>query len=111
VVSYDDGSPLFPSPQTFVILEQEGSAQVSIGTPTIGANGLVSGSVTVNPNYAANGQVLLFATIGGITGLPQIQAQPIDPRQLQQGSTGICIGVVLFKSITLPKYSVLGLTP
>lgn len=111
VVSYDDGSPLFPSPQTFAIMEQEGAAQVSIGTPTIGINGNVTGSVTVNPNYTVNGQVLLFATIGGVAGLPQIQAQPFDPRQLQQGSTGICLGVVLFKSITLPKYSVLGLTP
>jgi hypothetical protein len=111
VVSYDDGTPLFSGPQTFTIMEQEGSAQVSIGTPTIGINGQVTGSVTVNPNYAANGQVLLFATIGGVAGLPQIQAQPFDPRQLQQGSTGICLGIVLFKSITLPKYSVLGLTP
>jgi hypothetical protein len=111
VVSYDDGTPLFPSPQTFTIMEQEGSAQVSIGTPTIGINGQVTGTVTVNPNFMTSGQVLLFATIGGIAGLPQIQAQPFDPRQLQQGSTGICLGIVLFKSITLPKYSVLGLTP
>jgi hypothetical protein len=111
VVSYDDGSPLFTVPQSFVISEQEGAAQVSIGTPTIASNGLVSGSVTVNPNFTVNGQIILYATIGGIAGLPQIQAQPFDPRQLQQGSTGICIGMVLFKSITLPKYSVLGLTP
>jgi hypothetical protein len=110
-VTYDDGSPLFTSPAGFSITEQEGGAQVSIGTPTIALNGQVSGSVTVDPNYTTTGQVLLFATIGGIAGLPQIQAQPFDPRQLQQGSTGICIGVVLFKSITLPKYSVLGLTP
>ncbi len=112
VVSYDDGTPLFPGGnQTFTIMQQEGAAQVAIGTPTIGINGQVTGTVIVNPNYTVNGQVLIFATIGGIAGLPQIAAQPFDPRQLQQGSTGICIGVVLFKSITLPKYSVLGLTP
>jgi hypothetical protein len=112
VVSYDDGTPLFPGGnQAFAIMEQEGAAQVSIGTPTVGINGQVTGTVIVNPNYTVNGQVLLFATIGGIAGLPQIQAQPFDPRQLQQGSTGICLGIVLFKSITLPKYSVLGLTP
>jgi hypothetical protein len=111
VVSYDDGTPLFPSPQTFTIMEQEGAAQVAIGTPTIGINGQVTGTVTVDPNYTSGGQVQLFATIGGVAGVPQIAAQPFDPRQLQQGSTGICLGVVLFKAITLPKYSVLGLTP
>jgi hypothetical protein len=108
-VAYDDGSsPFGQTGITFSVLEQEGSAWVSVGTPSIAPNGTVSGTVTVNPNFTTQGAVFFEVAIAG---LPVFYSAGLDPRTFEQGSTNMAINVVLFKSILSPKSFSLALTP
>jgi hypothetical protein len=108
-IAYDDGSsPFGQSGATFSVLQQEGSSWVSIGQPTIAPNGAVSGTVTVNPNFATNGAVFFEVAI---SGFPVFYSAGLNPATFEQGSTGLAINAVIFKAILAPKLLSIGLTP
>jgi hypothetical protein len=108
-VAYDDGSSPFGQTGTTVsVLQQEGTSWQNIGNLNVAPNNTVSGSLTVNPNFLVGGQVMLEVSIAGITPFAPVG---FDPRQFQQGSTGLLLNIVLFKSITLPKSESMALTP
>jgi hypothetical protein len=113
IIAYDDGSNLFgQNPMPFSVLQLQGSAWVNIGTPSIAPNGLISGTVSVNPNFTdTNGNVEIEATVTGLTGLPQLGPVIFDPRTFTQGETGICASVTIFKATTTPKAFQFILTP
>jgi hypothetical protein len=113
IVAYDDGSNLFgQTTMPFSVLQLQGAAWVNIGTPQIAPNGLISGSVAVNPNFTdSSGNVEIEATITGLTGLPQLGPVIFDPRTFTQGETGICASVTIFKATTTPKAFQFVLTP
>jgi hypothetical protein len=102
------GAPIFPmSAVSFSVLEQEGSSWVNIGTPTLAANGTITGAVTVNPNFTSSGAMFFEVDI---LGLPAFYSAGISPSTFEHGSTGFAITVYLFPDMTIKSFN-LALTP
>lgn len=104
---FDDGKPIMPS-STASVTELENGTWTSVGTVTSDALGLLTGSLKVDPSFVSNGNVWLSLNLKGI---PAPGSQGIDPRMLQQGSTGVTLKLVIFKAALLPKSVSLALTP
>jgi hypothetical protein len=115
MISYDDGSSLYgqnPAPQS--VMQMENGAWVNIGTPVVQPNGLVAGSVTINPNYTVNGFIELELLVQTVIGVPPTAALPITPAQLANGPTGVCTSIIVYKNGPAPgilKYAAFGFTP
>jgi hypothetical protein len=110
---FDDGTAVYVG--AIIPQQLNGTTWISTCTVTCDANGLLTGTFTINPNYAdANGNVSFQFTIPGIANLGQ-QTMPLV--KFQQGSTGFTIKEVLFKSLFLKsllaveKSSSVSLTP
>jgi hypothetical protein len=104
---FDDGKPIMPS-STASVTELENGTWTTVGTVTSDAAGLLTGSLKVDPSFVSNGNVWLSLNM---LGIPAPGSQGIDPRMLQQGSTGVTLKVVIFKAVLLPKSVSLALTP
>ena len=104
---FDDGTPIMPN-STASVTELENGTWTTVGTVTSDTSGLLTGSFKVDPNFVSNANVFLSLSMAGI---PAPGSQGIDPRMLQQGSTGVTLKVVIFKAALLPKSVLLALTP
>lgn len=104
---FDDGTPILPNALTHVV-EFENGTWVTIGDIASDASGNLSGSIVVDPTFTSNGLVWLSLTF---LGIPLPGSEGMDPRTLQQGSTGVTLNIVVYKSVLLPKSVTVGLTP
>lgn len=104
---FDDGTAIMPN-STASVTELENGAWIPIGTVTSDASGSLTGSIKVSPSFVSNGNVWLSLSMAGI---PAPGGQGVDPRMLQQGSTGVTLKLVVFKAVLLPKSISLALTP
>jgi hypothetical protein len=94
---FDDGTAVYVG--AIIPQQLNGSSWISTGTVTCDADGLLTGTFTINPNYAdSNGNVSFQFTLPGIANLG-LQTMPLA--KFQQGSTGFTIKEVLFKSLFL----------
>ena len=94
---FDDGSAVYVG--AIIPQQLNGTSWISTGIVTCDANGLLTGTFTINPNYAdANGNVSFQFSLPGLANLGQ-QTMPLV--KFQQGSTGFTIKEVLFKSLFL----------
>ncbi len=120
-VANDDGSSLFNgqrAPES--VMQFENGSWVNIGTPVILPNGQITGSISINPNYTdANGLIELELLVQTLLSIPPAAAIPISPAQLQNGQTGLCGSIIVYKT-TCPatvsactglKYETFGFTP
>lgn len=105
---FDDGAPVMPNASATANQLQNG-AMVQIGKVASDASGNLSGTIAVAPQFTdANGMVCMSLTLAGI---PLAGSQCVDPREFQQGSSGITIKVVVFRSTVLPKSVSVALVP
>lgn len=105
---FDDGTPVMPNANATANQLQSG-AMVQIGKLASDSNGNLSGTIAVAPQYTdANGMVCMSLTLAGI---PLMGSQCVDPREFQQGSSGIALKVVVFRSTVLPKSVSVALIP
>jgi len=105
---FDDGTPIMANASA-TANQLENGAMVQIGSVASDAQGNLSGTVAVAPQFTnANGWVCMSLTLAGV---PLVGQQCVDPREFQQGSTGITLNVVVFKSTALPKSVSVALVP
>jgi hypothetical protein len=105
---FDDGTPIMRNASASVN-QRENGALVKVGTVTSDANGNLSGTIAVAPQFTdANGWVCMSLTLAGV---PLEGSQCVDPKEFQQGSSGIALKVVMFKSTVLPKSVSVALVP
>lgn len=106
---YDDASAILPGPVMISQL-QNPTTTVGIGTITSDANGNLSGSLTVNPNWTDTNGNLTF--LFGLPILPNVISYPVPVGEFQHNSTGLTINLVLFKQGALAiKSQTLAVTP
>ncbi len=92
---FDDGTAVYVG--AIIPQQLNGTTWISTGTVTCDADGLLTGTFTINPTYAdANGNVSFQFSLPGLANLGQ-QTMPLV--KFQQGSTGFTIKEVLFKSL------------
>jgi hypothetical protein len=98
-LTFDDGTVVYVGA---IVPEQwNGSTWVSAGSVASDANGKLTGTFTINPQYAdANGNISLQFALPGIANMGQ-QTMPLS--KFQQGSTGFTVKEVLFKSLFLKQ--------
>jgi hypothetical protein len=104
-VKFDDGTTVYTG--AVGVSQLNGTAWVQAGSVNSDVNGVLTGSLIVNPNLAVNGVINLQFSIPvvGSTSL----ALPL--LQLQQGATTVTLTSVLYKSVLLPKSFALAVTP
>jgi len=105
---FDDKTP-FAFGATINVQQCNGSSWVNVGTVTSDSSGNITGTLSVNPNWVVPTSLMSFQfSVAGIGGSV---SQTVPLAELQQGSTGVNLAVVLFKSSMLPKSFSIGLTP
>jgi hypothetical protein len=107
-VLFDDGTTVLVGPVT-VLQQQTPQTLGSAGTVSLDASGTLSGSISVDPSFAdGNGNVTLQL---GIPTVPGAVSYTIPMAELQQGSTGLKLNVVIFRKVLLPKSLSASLVP
>lgn len=106
---YDDATPVLPGPVTVSQLQNPTTTAV-IGTISSDTSGNLSGSITVNPNWAdANGNLNFVFSLPVV---PNLITYPVPVGEFAHGSTGLTINLVLFKQGPLGiKLQTLAVTP
>jgi Malectin domain len=105
-ILFDDLSVVYVGPIT---IQQTGPAgDLVAGTISVDANGLLSGSMTVNPNPSyldANGNMTFLFNI---PNLPGAISQTLSAAEFQQGALGITVSMVIYRApLFAPKPGVL----
>ncbi len=92
------------------ILQQQTTQTLgSVGTVSLDASGTLSGSISVDPSFVdGNGNATLQL---GIPTVPGAVSYTIPMAELQQGSTGLKLNVVIFRKVLLPKSLSASLVP
>lgn len=105
---FDDGTVILPGPLT-VSQRQDSTTTFTCGVITSDTSGNLSGSITVNPNFAdTNGNV---AFIFGIPALPNLITYPAPATEFQQGATGLTLQLVLYRKALVVKSQLIAMTP
>jgi hypothetical protein len=104
-VKFDDGTTVYTG--AVGVSQLNGTAWVQAGSVNSDVNGVLTGSLIINPNLAVNGVITLQFSIPvvGSTSL----ALPL--LQFRQGATAVTLTSVLYKSVLLPKSFTLAVTP
>jgi hypothetical protein len=105
---FDDGSVILPGP-IIISQQQNSTATFNSGVITSDGNGNLSGSLTINPNYADQNGIVTFSF--GIPAIPNLLTYPVPVASFQQGSTGLTLNLVLFKKALVVKSQTIALTP
>jgi hypothetical protein len=92
--TYDDGSVIISGPIT-ISEQQTPTSNVAIGTITSDSSGNLTGSLTVNPNWVTNGNIVFLF---GIPAAQNLLSYPVPASQFSHSSTGLTLNLVLFKA-------------
>lgn len=96
-LTFEDGTAVFNG--QIIIQQWNGTLWMPAGNVASDINGVLSGVFTINPNWAdVDGNVEFQWSVAGLTG-----STAVSLLQFQQGSTGIVVKLVLFKSPFLTK--------
>jgi hypothetical protein len=104
-VKFDDGTTVYTG--AVGVSQLNGTAWVKAGSVNSDVNGVLTGSLIINPDLAVNGVITLQFSIPvvGSTSL----ALPL--LQFRQGATAVTLTSVLYKSVLLPKSFTLAVMP
>jgi hypothetical protein len=108
-ILFDDLTPVAFGATINVQQADNSGAFVNAGTVTSDSNGAITGSFTVNPILVTTAGFVTFQF--SVNGIGATVSQTFLLKEFQQGSTGLNLQLVLFKSVMLPKSFGAGLLP
>lgn len=100
-LTYDDSTPVTIGPNINVSQSDNNGGFVNAGTVSASSLGNLTGTFSINPNLTTPAGFVTFQF--SVNGIGSTVAQTFPIQVFQQGSTGINLSLVLFKSILLPK--------
>ncbi len=103
-MTFEDSTAVYNGAIT--VQQWNGTFWMPAGNVASDASGVLSGTLTVNPNWVdASGNVEIEWSLPGATGTQTIATgtQTIPLAQFQQGSTGLVVKLILFKAVFLAK--------
>jgi hypothetical protein len=108
-ILFDDKTPVSPGSPLNVQQSDNSGGFVNAGIITSDSLGNLTGTFTINPKLVTSGGFVTFSF--SVNGVGATVSQTFPLQVFQQGSTGINLSLVLFKSIMLPKSFGAGLLP
>lgn len=106
---FDDKTPLAFGATVNVQQLNNQAAWINAGTITSDSSGNITGTFIVDPNQATSSGFVTFQF--SVVGVNSAIQQTFPIQVFQQGSTGVNLSLVLFKSTMLPKSFSAGLLP
>lgn len=100
-ILFDDKTPAAFGVGIDIQQSDNNNGWVNAGTVTSDASGNLSGNFIVNPNLATSAGFVTFQF--SINGIGSTVDFSFPVQEFQQGSTGLNLSLVLFKSVLLPK--------
>ena len=108
-ILFDDKTPVAPGASLNVQQSDNNGGFVNAGFVTSDSLGNLTGTFTINPKLVTSAGFVTFQF--SVNGVGATVVQTFQLKVFQQGSTGINLSLVLFKSVLLPKSFGAGLLP